>query len=115
MIVGLNIDANKILDLKRLNNNDLEELNNINKISDAAKSIEIENIISTINIENKEEYIIYIESQNKRIYLGDINNLTNKILYIKKILENEKDKTGSIFVNGDLTNGFRPFFREENI
>ena len=115
VIIGLNIDTNKILELKRLNTQDLEELNNLNKIVDAAKSIEIEKTISTINIENKNEYIIYIESQNKRIYIGDNNNLTNKMLYVKKMLENEKDKTGSIFVNGDISSGFRPFFREENI
>lgn len=115
IIVGLKIDANKLLDLKRLDTDNLKEINNINKIADAAKSIEIENIISTINIENKEEYIIYIESQNKKIYIGDAENLTNKMLYVKKILENEKDKTGSIFVNGDISGGFRPFFREENI
>jgi len=35
------------------------------------------------------------------------------MLYVKKILEKEEGKTGSAFVNGDLSAGFKPYFREE--
>jgi len=35
------------------------------------------------------------------------------MLYIQRILENEEGKTGTIFVNGNLSSGFKPYFREE--
>ena len=39
--------------------------------------------------------------------------LTKKMLYIKKILEEESDKSGTIFTNGDISSGFKPYFRQE--
>ena len=53
------------------------------------------------------------QSKGKKINIGDTSNLTNKMLYVKKILEKEEGKTGSAFVNGDLSAGFKPYFREE--
>ena len=35
--------------------------------------------------------------------------------YVKIILDKEKEKTGRIFVNGDINNGFKPYFREESL
>ena len=58
--------------------------------------------------------IIYTQKNgNKKIFIGDINNLTNKMLYLKKILEEEQENSGNIFVNGDISSGFRPYFRPE--
>ena len=113
IIVGFNISENELINKKRLETKDLEKLNNILKLSDSAKSIGILNIITEINIENENDYYIYIESYNKKIYIGDVNNLTNKMLYVKKILEEEKDQSGTGFVNGDLSGGFKPYFRPD--
>ena len=98
---------------KRLKTEDLEKINNIIKIVDASKAINIDNLITEINTEDKSNYVLYLESKNKKINIGDTSNLTNKMLYVQKILENEDGKTGSIFVNGDLSAGFKPYFREE--
>lgn len=102
-----------MLNLKRLKTEDLEKLNQVTKIMEAAKNIQIQNWITEINIENKEDCILYLESKNKKIYLGDTSNLTNKMLYIQRILENEEGKSGLAFVNGDISSGFKPYFREE--
>ena len=91
----------------------IETLNKILKITEAAKIINIDNIITEINTENDTDYVLYIESEAKTIYIGDTTNLTNKMLYIQKILQNEKGKSGKVFVNKDMTTGFKPYFREE--
>ena len=113
IIVGFNMNENELINKKRLEIEDLEELNNILKVMDAAKTINIDSIITEINIENKDNYYFFIENQNKKVYIGDTSNLTKKMLYIKKILEEESDKSGMIFTNGDISSGFKPYFRQE--
>ena len=113
VIVGLSIKEDEMLNEKRLKTEDLEKLNDIIKIIDSAKTINVDNLITEINTENKENYVLYLESKGKKINIGDTSNLTNKMLYVKKILEKEEGKTGSAFVNGDLSAGFKPYFREE--
>lgn len=112
-ILGLKITENELINKKRLENIDLEKLNDISKIVDSAKNINIDTLITEINAEDEKNYNLYLESKLKRIYIGDTSNLTNKMLYVKKILENEEGKSGIAFVNGDIRSGFKPYFREE--
>lgn len=112
-IVGLEITENELIHKKRLENVDLEKLNNISKIMDSAKNINIDNLITEINTEDENDYILYLESKLKKIHIGDATNLTNKMLYVQKILENEEGKSGTAFINGDISSGFKPYFREE--
>lgn len=102
-----------MLNKGRLKTEDLEKLNKISKIMEAAKTIKIENLITEVNTEDETEIILYLESKGKKVYIGDTSNLTNKMLYVQKILENEEGKSGSAFVNGDISSGFKPYFREE--
>ena len=113
VISGLNTEETDLLNEKRLKVEDLEILNDIYKITEATNTIQITEIITEIEAKNKENYILYIESKNKKVYIGDTTNLTNKMLYLKKILENEEGKSGIIFINGDINSGFKPYFREE--
>ncbi len=113
VLVGLSIKENEMLNEKRLKTEDLEKLNDIIKIMNSAKAINIDNLITEINTENRDNYVLYLESKGKRINIGDTSNLANKMLYVQRILENEEGKTGSAFVNGDLSAGFKPYFREE--
>ena len=113
IIVGLEIKEDEMLNEKRLKTNDLEKLSNVSKIMEAAKAIKIEDLITEINTEDDNNYVLYLESKSKKIYIGSTVNLTNKMLYIQKIIENEEGKSGSVFVNGDLSAGFKPYFREE--
>lgn len=112
-IVGLKITEDDLMKKSRLEGKDIETLNKILKIIEAAKIINIDNIITEINTENETDYVLYIESEAKTIYMGDTSNLTNKMLYIQKILQNEKGKSGKVFVDKDMTTGFKPYFREE--
>ncbi len=101
-----------MLNKERLQAEDLEKLNKIAKIMEAAKTINIETLITEINVENENDYVLYSESENKKIHIGNTSNLTNKMLYVQKIIENEKGKSGSAFINGDISSGFSPYFRE---
>lgn len=113
VIVGFNVTENDLINQKRLEIENLEKLNKMHKITDAAKSIDLEKLITEINIEDENNCYIYIESENKKVFIGDNSNLTNKMLYLKKILEETHESSGSIFVNGDIGNGFKPYFRPE--
>ena len=64
-------------------------------------------------MENKTNYILTLQELKKVIYIGDKNNLANKMLYVKAIIEREEGKEGKIFVNGKLNEGFEPYFREK--
>ena len=110
---GIATTQEELLNSKRLNSEDLNKLNTINRIIDSVKSIEIEEKITTINAENTNEYILYLKSEDKYIYLGNANNLNNKILYIQMMLNQEKGTPGTMFINGDLNEGFKPYFREK--
>ena len=63
------------------------------------------------NIENKQNYKIIFEGEQKVAYIGDGSDLNTKMLNIKSILEREKDIPGEIFINMDLKTGY-PTFRQ---
>ena len=98
---------------KRLCIEDLEKLEDVIKIMNIAKENELHSKISFINIKNKNEYVLYLKEENKKVHLGDNTNLSNKMIYVVALIEKEKDKAGEIFVNGDLNNKFQPYFREK--
>lgn len=97
----------------RLCNEDLSRLEETIRILDSANENKLEGKVTSIDISNKNEYSIYIESEKKKIHLGDSTNISNKMLYVLAIIEKEKGKEGDIFVNGDLNNKFQPYFREK--
>ena len=99
--------------LKNLNNEDLNRLEDVIKIMSAAKENGLEGKVTSIDISNKNEYSIYLEEEKKKVHLGDNTNFSNKMLYVVAIIEEEKEKEGDIFVNGDLNNKFQPYFREK--
>lgn len=111
-INGYKTEEENITPGKRLCEEDLERLNDVLKIISAAENVGIENLITSINVENKYEYSLYLDSEQKNVYIGDSTNLDTKMLYVKVILEKEKENAGEIFVNMDL-NQKNPFFREK--
>ena len=113
IILGMVTSEEQIVPNNRLCNEDLEKLEDVIKIMDVAKENELDTKITSIDISNKNEYIIYLEEESKRVHIGDNSNLSNKMLYVVAIIEQEKDKAGDIYVNGDLNNKFQPYFREK--
>ena len=92
---------------------DLNRLEDTIQIMSVMKESGLNEEVTSIDISNKNEYIIYLADEKKKIYIGDTSNLSNKILYVQTIIEQEKNIEGDIFVNGDINNGFNPYFRDK--
>lgn len=112
VIKGSKTSEENIVPGNRLAQEDLERLEVAIKIMAIAKENELEDKVTSIDISNKNEYILYLETEKKTVYLGNQDNLTTKMLYTKKIVEEEAENEGTIFVNGDFTNKFKAYFRE---
>ena len=69
--------------------------------------------VTSIDISNKNDYSIYMQEDKKNDTFRRWIKFKYKMLYVKAILEKEKDVTGEIFANGDLSRDFKVYFREE--
>lgn len=113
IIQGISTPDEQIVEGNRLNDEDLEKLEVIIQIMNICKNYNLDSKVTSIDISNKDEYILYMEEEKKTIYLGDKSNLSNKMLYVQAIIEENHKKEGEIFVNGDLNNNFKPRFKEK--
>ena len=87
VVQGISTEQEQIVEGNRLNTEDLEKLETVIKIMNICKNYELDKKVSSINIENKSNYIIYMDEEKKTIYLGNENNLSNKMLYVPTILQ----------------------------
>ncbi len=113
IIQGVTTEEEDVVAGKRLNNHDLVALETVIKIMYIIKENNLEGKVNTIDISDKNDYILYMSEEKKRIHLGDNSNLGNKMLYAISIMEKEKNNEGDIYVNGDLNNKFRSYFRQK--
>ena len=113
VIYGLQTAEENITAGNRIQEEDLEALEMILKIMSAVNDSGLSEKVTSIDISNKNDYSIYMQEERKTIHLGDGSNLSNKMLYVMAILEEEKDVAGEIFANGDLNSDFRVYFRED--
>lgn len=112
IITGIKTNAEDIKVGNRLNTEDLEKMTSVLQIIDVATSNEIANQITRIDIADKQEYKLFFEKEGKIAHIGDASNLSTRMIYLKAILEKEKEKAGEIFVNMDLNTEY-PVFREK--
>lgn len=112
ILQGIETPEEQVVVGNRLNTKDLEKLEEVIKIINATKEYELDTKVTSIDMKNKNEYSIYLEEEGKKVHLGDSSNLSNKMLYVNAIIQEEKGKMGEIFANGDLNNKFRVYFRE---
>ena len=114
IITGYETLDENIQEGNRLNTEDLEKLNDVLKIMEAASSSgnNLKNLITKIDISDKSNYILNLKKQKKQIYFGDATNLSTKMLWIDQILGEEKKSEGILYLNMDL-NTDRPYFREK--
>lgn len=112
IIIGFATETDQIHEGNRLCNEDLEKLDMVLKIMDSANRNNVSTLITKIDISDKSDYKLILESENKIAHLGDASNISTRILYLKSIIEHEKGKTGELFINGDLNND-KVFFREK--
>lgn len=112
VIIGASTPEENIVPGSRLEIKDLEKLEIAIKIVDVFKEKELDKKISSIDISNSNDYIVNIEEEKKIIHLGDGTDLSNKVLYVIVMLEQEKNNEGDCYINGDLNNNFQPYFRQ---
>lgn len=107
-ITGMDITETQIKEIKRLEEKDLEKMENILHIKHEAEKIGIENQIQMI--ETKDEYILHLEEDKITINLGDATDLNDRMFYVKAIMKEENGNSGIIYVNGKINEGFAPYF-----
>ena len=105
---SLSIGTSKI----RLESKDLEKLKIVNNILEALESNDVKNVITSVDVTDKNDIILNLEDDRKSVHLGDGTELNTKVLYMKKILEKEVENTGIIFINGNLDEGY-VYFKEQ--
>ena len=108
VITGMEYTEAKLQDVKRLEENDLEKMENILHIQLEAEKIGIKDQIQ--QIDTKEEYILHLNNDSIIINLGNATDLSNRMFYVKAILQKESGNSGTIYVNGNLNEGFSPYF-----
>lgn len=113
IINGLTTEEEKIKSGNRLEEADLTTLETILKIMASMQEYEINSKVTSINVEDKKDYIVYMQEEKKNIHLGDGTNLSNKMLYVVAILEEEKGIEGDIYVDGDINSNFKVYFKEK--
>ena len=112
ILLGIFSDLSNIEAGNRLVKEDLIKLNTVNKIIGTCKNYEMYSLLTKIDMTEESNFVLYFENESKVAYIGDASDLNTKVLWIKTILEQNKEKSGKIFVNMDL-NIKRPYFRAE--
>lgn len=105
--------ASELTPGNRLEKADLDKLSDVLKILQEAENNEIRNLISSIDITDKNDYLINFDTIGKIAHIGNISSINDKMTYVKKILDVESNYEGEIFVNVDLNKGEYPYFREK--
>ena len=113
VIMEITTPQEQVVAGNRLNDEDLEKLETVIQIMNICKSYELDKKVSSIDITNKNDYIMYMEEEKKTIHLGNDSNLTNKMLYVPAILKENQGKEGTIYLNGNINGDFKPRFREK--
>lgn len=109
VLISLSVDVMEFKPGDRLPKDDLIKLNQVINIINSLNSNEIKQKVLSINVKSSSQYILEMDDR-KTVYLGDENNLTVKMLYLKKILESEVGIAGEIFLDESTK---KPFFREK--
>lgn len=107
-IIGMDITENELGTKKRLDEKELNKMENILQIKEQFKILEIADKITEIRV--TDEYIVSLENDSLIINLGDATNLKNRMYYVGGILKEEAGNKGTIYVNGNLNEGFSPYF-----
>jgi len=109
VIIGMNIVQHDVETLKRLSERDLNKMENILQIREECRNIEIADKITKYEV--SDEYVISLENEGITINLGDATDLKNRMYYVNAILKQESGNKGTIYVNGNLNEGFSAYFR----
>ena len=114
LVTGYSTSQEEIKEGNRLSTEDLEKLGGVLQIMEAASSVDdnLRKKIKEINISDKNNYILELTSEKKTVYLGDVSNLSTKMLWIQELIKSEDGVEGTIMINVDL-NKDKPYFNEK--
>ena len=112
VLQGYKTEIENIKPGNRLNEEDLKRLGVVLKILEVASNNGIGSLITAVNINNMNGFDVILETEDKIVHLGDCSDLSNKMLYVKEMLQREQGIEGEFFLNMDLNKG-KPFFREK--
>ena len=104
IITGFSTPEENLHEGERLVSEDLVKLGEVLQIIESANANGIQELITKIDISNRQDYTIMLEKEKKLVHMGDVSNLSTKMSYINKIIQDEAGIEGEIFVNTDLTN-----------
>ena len=110
-LIGASTNIDELVDLERLNSEDLKKLAIVDKIMNNSIVNEISNLITAIDITDTNNYVLLLDTEQKKAYLGDCSDIETRILYLTAILRETEGIPGEIFVNMNL-NKKDPFFRK---
>lgn len=107
-IIGYKTSSETITPGARLDVEDLKKLQDVIKIIKASENTSLEGKITKINIEDTNNYILTIASENKTIKFGDSTNEKIKMLKIEAIIKETKGEKGEIYFQNLEKTIFRP-------
>ena len=85
------------LDLgERISEEDLLKFNDLIKITDSIKSNNIEQKLTSVDISDDKNYILEFGLENKKVMLGDVSDLSTKMLWIKYFIKEKSNEGGII-------------------
>lgn len=113
VVKGLSITQENVKVGNRLEEEDLKKLSIVLEFTNYCKYHSIENTITTIDVTDTNNYMIYFEKDQKILYIGNASNLNERLSLLKAILTSEKGKKGEIFMNNNITED-KVYFRENN-
>ena len=93
----------------RLEVEDLKKLNTVIQIVKSAGEKNLASKISNIDITSDTDFIVSMNSENKKIHFGDASNINDKILRLESVLADTVEQKGEIFVK-DIN---KVYFRSE--
>lgn len=114
LITGYYTSQEDIKAGNRLCTEDLERLDDILEIMEAASSVDdnLRKKIKGIDISNKNNYVLDLKNEKKIVNMGDVSDLSTKMLWINEFIKREDGVEGTIMLNVDLDKDM-PYFNEK--
>lgn len=110
-IIGIDVKQTDVSTKKRLDEKDLNKMENILQIREQFKNIEIADKITQYQVEK--DYIITLENEGITINLRDCTNLKERMDFVNGLLKQEAGHKGTIYINGNINEGFSAYFSEQ--
>lgn len=106
-ITGFETSTEEIKEGNRLGVEDLKKLEDAIKIMNSISENTLSATIDNIDITEKTNYKLTINSENKIINFGEATNINVKLLKIEEIIQKEKGKEGEIYFQSSEKTIFR--------